>query len=138
MKPPSTPEQLANAIESLVTSYLNEVRRAAQQAVERTLSRPADRESRSKSSGPPRTAPTASTTRRTAAELDEVCDRLCALVHSRPGESIVALAEEMAEPPSSLQRPMAKLRSDGRVRTVGQRHLMRYFPAVIRPAAAKG
>jgi hypothetical protein len=137
MKTPSTPEQLASAIESLVTSYLDEVRRAAQQAVERTLSRPADRQSRSKPSGPRRTAPTASTTRRTAAELDEVCERLCALVHSRPGESIVALSEEMGEPSGTLQRPMAKLRSDGRVRTVGQRHLMRYFPAV-RPAAAKG
>jgi hypothetical protein len=138
MKTLSTPEQLADAIESLVTSYLNEVRQAAQQAVERTLSRPAARESRAKSNPLPRTASTASTSRRTAAELDEVCERLCALVHSRPGESIVALAEAMAEPSGALQRPMAKLRSDGRVRTVGQRHLMRYFPAVIRPAAAKG
>jgi hypothetical protein len=78
------------------------------------------------------------TKRRSAGELDEFCERLCTLVRARPGESIVTLAEEMGVPAGALQRPMAKLRADGRVRTVGQRHLMRYFPAVVRTAPAKG
>lgn len=65
-------------------------------------------------------------------------EQLCALVRARPGESIIMLAEEMGVPASTLQRPMAKLRVENRVRTVGERHLMRYFPAVIRAAVAKG
>ncbi|MDH5675239.1 MAG: hypothetical protein OEZ06_24175 [Myxococcales bacterium] len=37
MTSPKTPEQLSAAIESLVASYVNEVRRAASEAVERAL-----------------------------------------------------------------------------------------------------
>ena len=59
-------------------------------------------------------------------------------MRARPGEAIIMLAEEMGVHASTLQRPMAKLRAESRVRTVGERHLMRYFPAVTRTAAAKG
>jgi hypothetical protein len=59
------------------------------------------------------------------------------LVRTRPGESIITLAEEMGEPAGALQLPMAKLRAEGRVRAVGARHLMRYFPAVLRTAPGK-
>lgn len=45
---------------------------------------------------------------------------------------MVELAEELTVSVGELQLPMAKLRAEGRVRTVGQRHLMRYFPAVAR------
>jgi hypothetical protein len=48
------------------------------------------------------------------------------------------LAEDMGASTGTLQRPMTKLRAEGRVRSVGERHLMRYFPAVVRPAAGKG
>jgi hypothetical protein len=130
MKTPSTPEQLANAIESLVASYLDEVRQSARRAVERGLTRAAATVPLKGSQKRP--SPTARTKRRTAAELDEACERLCALVRTRPGESIMTLAQEMGESAGVLQRPMAKLRGDGRVRSVGQRHLMRYFPAVVR------
>ena len=136
MRTASTPEQLANAIESLVASYVDEVRQAAR--IARALCRlPAARRP-SKGSGdrPPTAKP--ATKRRTAAELDKVCEQLCALVRARPGESIVTLAEEVGEPSGALQRPMAKLRAEGRVRTIGERHLMRYFPAVVRTAAGTG
>jgi len=138
MKSPSTPEQLANAIESLVVSYIDEVRQAAQQAIERSLSRSvqARRPTKSTDHRPP--APRLATKRRTAAELDETCEKLCALVRARPGESIVTLAADMAASAGTLHRPMAKLRGEGRVRTVGERHLMRSLPAVVRPAAGKG
>ena len=138
MRSPSTPEQLANAIESLVASYIDEVRQAAQQAIERSLSRSvqAQRSAKSTIHRPP--SPRLAAKRRTAAELDETCEKLCALVRARPGESIVTLAEDMGASAGTLQRPMAKLRTEGRVRSVGERHLMRYFPAVVRPAAGKG
>jgi hypothetical protein len=137
MKSPSSPDQLASAIESLVASYVDEVRRAAERALARALCRPsaAVRPLSSKSDRP--RASRSTTNRRTAAELDEACEQLCALVRARPGESIVTLAEEVGEPTATLQLPMAKLRAEGRVRTVGQRHLMRYFPAVLRTASGR-
>jgi hypothetical protein len=139
MKIPGTPEQLADAIESLVASYMDEVRLTAQRAVERSLTRWAVSRSPSKGSDTRRTAPRSHTRtgRRSRAALDEVCEQLCKLVRARPGESMVTLACEMGMPMSTLQRPMAKLRTEGRVRSVGQRHLTRYFPAVLRATAGK-
>lgn len=133
-----TPEQLANAIESLVASYLDEVHQAAQQALQRSLCRQVGARRPAKVTGHRPHAPRSEPKRRTAAELDATCEQLCALVRARPGEPVVTLAEEMGVHASTLQRPMAKLRAEGRVRTVGERHLMRYFPAVIRTTAAKG
>jgi hypothetical protein len=131
MKIPSTSEQLASAIERLVASYMDEVRLSAQQAVERSLGRSTvPQRGPSKARGPRQAPPKAAGTRRTAAELDEICEDLCKRVRARPGESIVTLADEMGVAATRLQRPMAKLRADGRVRTVGERHLTRYFPAV--------
>jgi len=137
MKNPSTPEQLADAIESLVASYMEEMRLAVQRAVERSLSRCAVARTPSKRVETRRVTPSASTKRRTQTELDEVCEGLCKQVRARPGESMTTLAEEMGMPMSALQRPMAKLRTEGRVRSVGQRHLTRYFPAVLRAASGK-
>jgi hypothetical protein len=141
MKSPGTPEQLADAIESLVASYMDEVRLAAQRAVERSLtrgavSRPPSKAPSNGSEGR-RAASSSRTARRSRTELDEACEQLCKLVRGRPGESMVTLAGEMGMPMSTLQRPMAKLRADGRVRSVGERHLTRYFPAVVRAAAGK-
>lgn len=132
-----TPEQLASAIESLVASYLDEVRQVAQEALERSLYAHGGARRPTKATGQRSQAPKPETKRRTAAELDATCEQLCALVRARPGESIVTLAEELGVPARTLQRPMAKLRVESRVRTVGERHLMRYFPAVSRAAAAK-
>jgi hypothetical protein len=137
MKNPGTPEQLAEAIESLVASYMDEVRLAAQRAVERSLTRGAAARAPSKCSDTRRAAPRSATKRRSQTELDEACEELCKQVRARPGESMVTLAEEMGMPMSALQRPMAKLRTEGRVRSVGQRHLTRYFPAVLRAAVGK-
>lgn len=139
MKNPGTPEQLADAIESLVASYMDEVRLAAQRAVERSLTRGVVSRPPSKGSETRRAAPRSHTrtARRSRTDLDEACEQLCKLVRARPGESMVTLAGEMGMPMSTLQRPMAKLRADGRVRSVGERHLTRYFPAVVRAAAGK-
>lgn len=66
--------------------------------------------------------------------MDEVCDALCERVGAQPGAPMVELAEQLGADVRSLQRPMAKLKAAGRVRSVGQRHLMRYYPAVARSA----
>jgi DNA-binding NtrC family response regulator len=133
-----TPEQLANAIESLVASYLDEVRQAAQEALQRSLCRPAGARRPGKATNQRVHASRSEAKRRTSAALDAICEQLCTLVRAQPGESVVALAEEMGVPASTLERPMTKLRAEGRVRTVGERYQMRYFPAVTRTAANKG
>ena len=129
MKCPSTPEQLADAIESLVASYMQEVRLAAQHALDRSLVRPAVASGVSKGKGRGGAPRKSSTMRRSGAELDEICEGLYKLVRARPGESAAKLAAAMGETAPTLQRPMAKLKAEGRVRSVGERHLTRYFPA---------
>lgn len=139
MKTPSTTLELADAIEALVASYMDSVRDAAQQAVSRALVNPDA--SKRRSSSARRTPPVKSpspTARRTATELEASCDALCERVRAQPGASMVELAEQLGADVRSLQRPMAKLKSAGRVRSVGQRHLTRYYPAVVRAASHGG
>jgi len=137
MKTPNSALELADAIESLVASYMDSVRDAAQQAVGRAIAKPVARRRRS-SSGARTTSATSrpTTARRTTTKLEEVCDALCERVCAQPGASMVELAEQMDADARSLRGPMAKLRAAGRVRSVGQRHLTRYYPAVVRAAGS--
>lgn len=134
MKSPTTPVELAGAIESLIASYMDEVRAAAEQAVTRALARQGQERGRRSSKSPVRRPVEAKShsSRRTAAALDEACQALCDLVRAQPGSSMVELSEQLGSSVRELQRPMAKLRAEGRVRSVGQRHMMRYFPAVTK------
>ncbi len=136
MTSPKTPQQLADAVETLVASYLDDARRSAQQAVERVLSGPSattGRAAKSKSAQPQH-----STRRRSAAQLEALCDKLHELVCGRPGESMVALSDEIGVGARELHRPMSKLKAEGRVHSVGQRTQMRYFPAVPGASASVG
>lgn len=132
MTSPKTPQQLADAIEAVVGSYLDEVRRAVQLAVESSLSRGAATTRRGKTKDVRADQQRAAKTRRSAGALDELCDKLHQCVCARPGELTTVLANELGCTVRDLQRPMAKLRAQGRIRSVGQRNLMRYFPAVMR------
>lgn len=135
MKTPNSRLELADAIESLVASYMDSVRDAAQQAVVRATTRavaPRRRSARTTSA-----TPRSATARRTPTELKEVCDALCERVRAQPGASMVELAEQMGADTQSLRLPMEKLRAAGRVRSVGQRHLTRYYPAVVRAASSE-
>ena len=126
MKPPITTMELAGAIESLIGSYMAGVREAAEQAVDRALVHSAGGRARRGGKKASSLRP-ASASRRTATELAGVCDALCEVVRAHPGASMVALSEKMGAEARTLQRPMARLRSTGRVRSVGQRHLTRYY-----------
>lgn len=130
--------ELVGTIETLIGSYMDGVREAAQQAVDRALTRTAGGGRTSRSRSKKASAPSATrASRRTAAELDEICDGLCETVRTRPGATMAELAEQMGAQALRLQRPMARLKSTGRVRRVGQRHLTRYYPAVVRTAAGR-
>ena len=129
-KTPTTPDQLSRAIELLVGSYVDEARRVAHVALARALSstssatRGRRRPQREQAPPPGR--------RRSPAELGDVKERLYAVVCSRAGESMTVFAEELSLPLRSLQRPMSKLRAEGKVRCVGERNRACYFPALGR------
>jgi hypothetical protein len=138
MTSPKTPQQLADAIETVVASYLDEVRRTVQLAVERSLSRAASTAKPAKSRVDHSTQQLSTKTRRSSGALDELCDKLHQCVCARPGESSAVFADELGCAVRDLQRPMAKLKAQGRIRCAGQRNLMRYFPAVTRTSKSVG
>jgi len=76
MTSPKTPQQLADAIETVVASYLDEVRRTVQHAVERSLSRAAATARLTKSRVDRSPQQRSIKTRRSAGALDELCDKL--------------------------------------------------------------
>lgn len=137
MKTLNSTLELADAIESLVASYVNSVRESAQQAVERAIANPI---TSTRPSSPATKRATAKSrpiaARRTPAELEEICDGLYERVRAQPGVSMVELAEQLGSNTRSLERPMTKMKAAGRVRCVGQRNLTRYYPAVVRAAGS--
>ena len=68
--------------------------------------------------------------------MGAVGERLYQAVCSKPGESKAVLAGEVGMSPLELDRPMKHLKNTGKVRSVGQRHLTRYFPLVGENAAS--
>ena len=128
--------ELALAIESLIGSYLDDVRVAAQQAVTRATGT-----TKGPRAGIDKRVTLATSerrSRRTAATLVETCDTLCYAIRANPGASIAMLAEKMGAKSIDLQRPMAKLKLAGRVRILGHRRLTRYYPAVVRADSDQG
>jgi hypothetical protein len=117
---------LEQRIEQLVREHIAAVQRSAREAIDRAFAG-----STGAARKPAQTVTATAATggrRRARAELSAVAERLYRAVCAHPGESIVALAGELGVSARELQRPMALLRESGRVRSVGQRHLMRYYP----------
>ncbi len=130
---PNTPEQLADAIETLVARYVNDARSVAHAALDDAFARALSHAPGAlRRRGPQRLKTTQTGPRRSASEIAEVKERLHAVVCERSGESMTVFAEELGLPLRSLQRPMSKLRAEGKVRCVGERNMARYFPALGR------
>ena len=75
--------------------------------------------------------------RRTPTEMAAMSERLYQAVCTKPGESKAVLAAAVGVPTRELDRPMSHLKNAGKVRSVGQRHLTRYFPLVGETAQAQ-
>jgi hypothetical protein len=73
--------------------------------------------------------------RRSAAQITELSDRFLQAVRSDPGQSMSVLAPRLGVKPGELTVPVARLKASKMVKSVGNRHLMRYFP-VSQDAAA--
>jgi hypothetical protein len=133
-KTPPTPDQLARSISVLVAAYVDGARRSAHEALDEAFSVALALNGRAvqKRRSTPSRGAAAPSRRRSADEISELEERLLALVCASPGESMTVFSEELGQSVPSLQRPMSKLRADGRVRCVGERNMARYFPAVGR------
>ncbi|MCA9620144.1 MAG: winged helix-turn-helix domain-containing protein [Myxococcales bacterium] len=116
-------DELARHIERLVQEHIAESRRAAQEALDRAFG----------SATAPKTARLVSKRRaggrrRPPEEVAEIGERLYGAICAHPGEGMAAFAAEIGTTVSELHRPMTRLKRDGRIRSVGKRHLTRYFP----------
>jgi len=126
---PNLTEMLQTQIERLVREYLAEQQKAALAAVARAFAPAAPARARPVRSAPGR--------RRRTSELAQLADLLCEAVRACPGVTMAVLAARMGEKPRALNRPMLHLKSAGRVRSAGERHLTRYFPMdAVRPVAS--
>jgi hypothetical protein len=60
--------------------------------------------------------------------LADLCERLYQKIDEQPGQGMAAYAEALTVAPRDLGVVVGRLKKTGRVRTVGQRDRMRYFP----------
>ena len=118
-------QDLAQQIEQVVQAHIAASRRAATAALERAFAATAGSPSKTRA---PRSGKNAR--RRTPAEIAALGEQLYQAACAKPGETMTVLAADVGEPVRGLQRPMAHLKQAGQIRSVGQRHLTRYFPLV--------
>jgi hypothetical protein len=130
MNTPKNTEELTQQIEELVARYVAESCRAVRDAVERAFGTAARAPTVGKPSASGSRARRSTGTRRSPNELAQLGAQLHELVRARPGESMIAFAAELQVPVRALQRPMAALKDEGKIRSVGQRNSTRYFPTV--------
>lgn len=127
-------QELGRHIEQLVEEHIAASRRAAREAVERAFA--------TANRGKPLTKPAPQSTtgrtfkRRPPDEVAALGDRLYRAVCGSPGTAMTVLASEVGATVRELNRPMTLLKRAGRVRSVGARHLTRYFPMAGKAAAS--
>ena len=122
---------LEEGIERLVREHMVAVQSAAAAAVARALAASMTPPSsvRAKGRQTPPTPRRPTSRRRGPDEVAELAERFCAAVHAAPGETMATLAAEVGATARELAVPVKRLRSAGRVRTVGERQYTKYFPA---------
>ena len=122
----NTTSELERQIEQMVAAHVAALRKAAQGAVERAFAA-ASAAATTVAPLRPRAARAASK-RRAGSELLALGERFFEELSRKPGETMAALSAEMGASPRELHRAVARLREAGRVRTIGERSRMRYFP----------
>jgi len=121
---------LEASVEALIQQQLAAYEAQLREALARTLSKarpssPRRKETKPKGA-PTRRAP--SPQRRPAEELDALAERLFSAVESAPGETMAMMAPILGLSAKELERPAARLKKAGQIRTVGERSRMRYYP----------
>ncbi len=125
----ATIQDLSKRIEEVVQEHIAASHRVAVAALERAFAK-----ATSKPSAPAKTqrvpAENGSARRRAREELTAIGERFYQAVCAKPGASMTVLAADVGATPRTLNRPMVRLKNAGKIRSVGQRHLTRYFPLV--------
>jgi hypothetical protein len=119
--------ELERQIEQMVATHVAALRKAAQDAVERAFAAAGSAAAPTVTPSRPRVV-RAPGKRRGGSELSALGERFLEVLIRKPGETMVVLSAEMGASPRELHRAVARLRDSGRVRTVGERSQMRYFP----------
>lgn len=68
------------------------------------------------------------TTRRSSEQIQILKDSVYQALCSSPGQTMSVLAEQVGTTPRQLQVPIARLKAEDLIRSVGQRPSVRYFP----------
>jgi len=119
-------EELARRIEQLVREHIAESRRTAAEAVARAFTGASGVGAGGRKATVPKRR--AEGKRRDPEEVAALGERLYAAVCASPGQGMAAFARELGASVRDLQRPMTHLKRAERIRSVGVRHLTRYFP----------
>jgi hypothetical protein len=133
---------LAQNLEQLVAAFVQsshelvlaavaqamDTRPVAPASTARSKAKPSKRASSSKRAKPSQ--------RRTPTELAELGERFYEVLCEHPGEAMIILAAKVGATPRELSRSVTLLKRAGRVRSVGQRGAMRYFPTARSAKAA--
>jgi hypothetical protein len=135
MKTLTSIEGLEARIEQVVREHIEVSRAAAAAAVARAFCEPGGRSSKLAARQTAASTRRPMSRRRTREEVAELAERFCAAVQASPGETMNVLAPKVGATPSELSVAVAQLRRADRVRIVGQRHQMKYFPAACAAAA---
>jgi hypothetical protein len=136
MRAKTSTENLEERIEQLVREHIAAIRDRAQAAVARAFAESAVTPSRQATPTAKSLPRQPQSRRRTKEQVADLAERLCAAVHTQPGETMLRLAPQVGATASELSLAVARLRQQGRVRTVGQRQHTRYFPLAPAPASA--
>jgi len=127
-----TNTDLGQRIEDMVREHVAASRKAAQDAVERAFASAAAAPTRAAR----RRTPSQGQKRRASADLVALGDRFYETVCAKPGETMTVLAANVGASARELHRSVTLLRRAGRVRSVGNRSLTRYFPMAKGAAAS--
>lgn len=131
----TTNHDLAKQIEDLVRQHVDALRITAAAAVARAFAAVPPHESAraSTQSKPVRTQRKAAA-RRAPEELVALGERFYAVLCQQPGETMTTLAPQVGVAPRVLQVAVTRLRRDGRVRVIGKKQQMRYYPMATTPS----
>lgn len=129
-------DELSDKIEKMVAEHVAAVRVAAQAAVARAFAVTAPREAPVVAKRGRAAEVRQSRPRRPAAELAALGEQFYRAVCEKPGETMLILSSQVGVPARDLYRAVAELRRADRVRVVGERGHMRYFPMANAAASA--
>lgn len=128
--PRMNPRELEKRIEELIREHMAACRVAVEAAVERAFAAASSEPVRQPRKAALPSKRTPKTPKRTPEELQALRKQLYSAVCAKPGETMVVLAAQLGTTPRLLRVPVARLKREGRVVSVGQRPHTRYFPMV--------